>query len=237
LLTVRTAPRILWTRTMHPLPPAYGWHDPTILHRLLEWLNANSPAVQAIATVILVVLTGYYAVTTHRLLKQARQSAGAAKAQADAAQRQAEAAEKTIAFIKQQYDEQLGFEPQVVLAAIASTNALIYYWKAEAAMTSPRIADPADLGDSPIRAALTHTRRLPAACEKLFIDADAALRAPKYALQKLQRAELTQHQRSEAHKAGANLETAEMLLASAKEIVERHIDTQCGRAAPSAAAL
>jgi len=218
---------------MHPIPPVHGWGDATLAHQLHGWLNANSPAVQAVATAILVLLTGYYAFITHRLLEQARQSAQAAQAQAAAATRQAQAAENNIAFMKQQYDEQLGFEPQVVLAAIASTNALIYYWKAEAAMTSPRIADPADLGDSPIRPALTHTRRLPAACEKLFIDADAALRAAKYALQKLQRADLIQHQKAEAYKASANLETAERLLVSAKDIVERHIDAEARTAATS----
>jgi len=219
---------------MHPIPPVHGWGASSILHRLLEWLNANSPAVQAIATGILVILTGYYAVITHRLLKQARQSAEAARAQADAAQRQAQSAENTIAFMKQQHEAQLGFESQVVLAAIASTKALIHYWKGEAGRASSRIADPSDLGDSPIHAALTHTHRLPAACEKLFIDADAALRAAKYALQKLQSAEIETFRRSDAEQASSRLYDAENLLASAKEIVERHIDTTARKGAISA---
>jgi len=220
---------------MHPILPVHGWTDSTFAHPLLDWLNANSPAVQAVATTVLVLLTAYYALITHRLLKQARQSANAAKEQADAAKRQAEAAEKTIAFIKQQYDEQLGFEPHAILAAIASTNALIQYWQSAAARRSSRIADPDDLGDSPIRAALAHTRRLPAACEKLFIDADAALRTAKYALQNLQRAEIETYRTSDSQQASAALESAEQFLASAKGIVERHIDAEA-QTAPKLAA-
>ena len=214
----------LWDAFMHPLPLA---------HRLLEWLNANSPAVQAIATVALVLITGYYAVTTHHFLKQARQSAEAAKAQADATQRQARAAENSIAFMKQQHDEQLRLPIPVVLAAIASTERLIEYWKGEAARRSHRIADPDDLGDSPIRAVLSQTRSLPAGCEKLFIDADAAMRAAKYALQKLQGAIGSEaYRNTDSDQASAALVDAENYLASARVMVERHIEADAQTTKP-----
>jgi len=39
------------------------------MHAVMSWLNENGSAIQAVATVVLVGITGYYAYLTHRVVK------------------------------------------------------------------------------------------------------------------------------------------------------------------------
>ena len=45
----------------------------------IDWLNANAGAVQALATVVLVLVTGFYAFRTHSIAKASKETAEATK--------------------------------------------------------------------------------------------------------------------------------------------------------------
>jgi hypothetical protein len=102
---------------MHPTAP-----DPATQ----SWLDVHAGAVQAILALILTGITACYAWLTKNLLKQA-------EASSDAAKRSADAAEKTISFMRQQYDEQISLAPVAVAHTILATAEAIRYWKSEAA--------------------------------------------------------------------------------------------------------
>jgi hypothetical protein len=53
----------------------------------MEWLQEHSAAIQAVATVVLVLVTGAYVLFTKSLADRAKEQAEAAKAQADAARK------------------------------------------------------------------------------------------------------------------------------------------------------
>ena len=170
----------------------------------MEWLNHNSPAVQSIVTVVLALATIIYVILTGRILRQSRESSEAAK-------RSAAAAERTIAFMKQQHEEQLSLGPQTVLQSITKTQSLVRYWKSEAASLSTQ-ANPEPLGDPEIRYALDHARRLSPFCGKALVDALTNLQDAQHEIEKLKGATLEQHKRNAGHDALAYLDNAEQFL-------------------------
>lgn len=193
----------------------------------IAWLNNNSGAaqtilagVQAALATALAAITGYYAYLTNSLLKQARRSARAAL-------RQADAAETTIAFARQQLEEQLGLGPQKVLEAIDRTQGLIQYWKLEARGQSPQMPNPVALGKSSIPDAIQHARMFSTACAGFLVKAEVALRNAQFELEKFHNATKThfqQRQTATANRAADYLDSAALLLNNALAIVQKHIE-------------
>jgi len=125
----------------------------------MEWLNDNSPAIQAIVTVVLALATIVYVILTGRILRQSRESSEAAK-------RSAAAAERTTAFMKQQHEEQLHQGPQVVREEIVRAKGLIVHWQTEAHGQSPQMPDPEALSKSTLREAIPPFRLISMQCSQ-----------------------------------------------------------------------
>src|SRR5215469_375902 len=101
-----------------------------------DWLAAHAAAVQALASVVSVILAGIlvwttirYAHSTADILEESRKSRKAVELQAHASQSQASAAFESIALVRQQLDDQLGLGRGIIHSAIDSAVTAIDYWK------------------------------------------------------------------------------------------------------------
>ena len=186
----------------------------------LHWLNSNAGAIQAMSTVVLTGITTAYVFLT-------RASVKAAERQANAGIRQAEAAEKTLAFTRQQIEDQLRLGPQIVLHAIAETQVLVGYWTSAAASFATQ-ADAQSLSKTPIDGAIDHATRLSPGCAQFLVQARGHLRTAQHEIENMQRAALTVHKMNASSKAIAFLNHASDSLQNAQQAAVKQIEENSG---------
>jgi hypothetical protein len=180
-------------------------------------LDVHAGAVQAILALILTVVTACYAWLTRSLLEQA-------EASADAARRSADAAEKTISFMRQQYEEQISLAPVAVAHTILTISEAIRYWKSEAARHSTD-ANPADLAqrDAELAQAVDLARPLSPDCASFLVQVRTSLQAAQHEIEKMQATTLDQHKRAYGTKAVELMTTAGQRLDLAYSALTRDV--------------
>lgn len=101
-----------------------------------DWLSTHALAVQALASVVSVILAGVlvwttirYASSTANILEESRKSRKAIESQASASRAQASAAFQSIELVRQQLEDQLGIGRSVIHSAVDSAVSAISYWK------------------------------------------------------------------------------------------------------------
>jgi hypothetical protein len=203
---------------------------------LPEWITAIAALIAALATV------GYF-IYTIGIFREAKRSAdaaeGAAAATADAAnaskenaraaKQSAEVAQRSIELASQQFAQQLGQAPDIVIDAILATQELITYWKNKAQhIAQPPNANPDPKAlDSPLLlAAIPHARIFSSACAVLLSQAHAHLKNAQSELEAAFRAARSQTFGPPRNDASTWLECAQELLNAAHHIaLAQHIQT------------
>lgn len=94
----------------------------------LDWLNDNSGAVQGMATVVLVLVTAFYAVRTHHISKTARQQAEASVKMAEEMRRTREDSFRPVLDIQRIEQEELGAGREAMTEAIAERFGDDHVW-------------------------------------------------------------------------------------------------------------
>jgi hypothetical protein len=112
----------------------------------MTWLQQNSGAVQAIATIVLVAVTVVYVYFTRSLANKAKEQAEAAKAQADAAMTQADAVKESLsrAFEDGILQQAQLVQRQAILAARSELAVLLATsldWLLNGSVLASRLAD------------------------------------------------------------------------------------------------
>src|SRR5881296_2353530 len=127
---------------------------------MAEWITATAALIAALATVA-------YLVATILIFRQTKRSADAAEKSAASAQKSAEAAQRGVDLAAQQFAEQLGQGPHIVLDAIHAAQGLVDYWLKKAANIAPpphANPDPSGLHAPELIPAIEHARRFSAEC-------------------------------------------------------------------------
>jgi hypothetical protein len=110
---------------------------------LTDWLTGHAAAVQALASIVSVILAGIlvwttirYAHSTAKILEESRKSreaielqAKAAQSQASASDSQAQAAFESIHLLRERLEDELGLGRSIIHSAIDSAVSAISYWK------------------------------------------------------------------------------------------------------------
>ncbi len=190
-------------------------------------IATNANTIIAIAAVLGTFFTALYLITTIFIFIQTKKSAGAAEKSATAAQKSAEAAQRGVDLAAQQFAEQLGQGPHIVLDAIHAAQGLVDYWLKKAANIAPppqANPDPSGLHAPELTAAIEHARRFSAECAAHLVDANVNIKSAKSELEAAYAAAKKQTYGPPPNNALDHLKTAHGLLARAELIVLRHLN-------------
>ncbi len=156
---------------------------------MIEWLSDAATVVNALAVVVLVGVTWYYASVTRKILDESKKMRKAAEDQAISAAAQASTARATLEHLREQIDEIEGLGVSIVRAAIDSTVRSIEDWKRRdiRGNFAQAYAFPSsgDLIPENAHVVIEHARRISEECMALLTDAFSDLRSAQGEIESL----------------------------------------------------
>jgi hypothetical protein len=187
-----------------------------------EWITATAALIAALATVA-------YFFATVKVFRETKRSADATEKSASAAQKSAEAAQRGVDLAVQQFAEQLGQGPHIVLDAIHTAQGLVDYWLQKAANIAPppqANPDPSGLHAPELIPAIEHARRFSPDCAAQLVDANVNIKSAKSELDAAYAAAKKQTYWPPPNKALDYLKAAHGLLARAELIAHRYLNPE-----------